>query len=226
MGRPPAGWTRAIRYTPDAVTTSTASPRTATTVPGGPAALAASLGTPSRRRTDPPASGAVTPGHGCRARTRRSRSTAPTALHSTRPSSRRSRGACVARGLVLRRHGDATILEAREHLDQQLGAQGRQPLGERGRRVGRRDRDLARRVHRACVESRVHAHDRHAGARVTGEDRGGHRRGAAPARQHGPMHVDAAVGWSIQQRGRDDLAIGGNNQRLGLEAHDRRNALR
>ena len=73
------------------------------------------------------------------------------------------------------------------------------------------------RIHRAAIESCCHPHQADAGLVVAGEYRGLDRRGAAPARQDGAVHVQTAVCRHVEHRLRQDKSIGGDDQYVGLQ---------
>ncbi len=77
------------------------------------------------------------------------------------------------------------------------------------------ERDRALRDDGSGVESRVHAHERHAGRRVAGQDGGCHRCGTPMPWQERRMEVDGAVPRQIEDRGRDEPPVVGEHDEVG-----------
>ena len=70
--------------------------------------------------------------------------------------------------------------------------------------------------HRAGVEPLVHLHHRDAGLGVARHDRAVDRRGAAPARQQRGVQVEAAERRRVEDRLRQDQAVGDDDRGIGL----------
>jgi len=90
-----------------------------------------------------------------------------------------------------------------ERFDQELAAQPREPRRERAAGVVEVDRLGALERARPAVEPLGQLDDRHTGVRVARHQRALDRRGAAPARQQGRMHVQHQV--VRQERLADEL---------------------
>ena len=97
-------------------------------------------------------------------------------------------------------------------------------LEPRGR-LGAVQGDALLRDDRSGVEARVHPHERHARLGVTSQDRGRDRRRPSMAWQQRGMEIEGAVPDPEQLR-RDDLAVVGEHEELGLEREDLGDRLR
>jgi hypothetical protein len=68
----------------------------------------------------------------------------------------------------------------------------------------------------AGVEPLVHLHHHHAGLFIAGHDRPLDRRGTAPARQQRGVAVVAAVAGAVEDRFRQQQAVGDDDGDIGL----------
>ncbi len=132
------------------------------------------------------------PGAGASARTRRR------SLRRHRPSSRGRVPRGSSFGRDRRRqphpaepHRAVPPSERPERLDHEWRAEAGEPLAERAGVVGRPDRNLSLRARRARCPGLRPASSRHAGGRVTFEDRPLHRARAPPSRQQREVQVEA-----------------------------------
>ena len=65
--------------------------------------------------------------------------------------------------------------------------------------------------HRPGVQARFHLHDGYSGVGVSGQNRALHGCGTAPAREQGAVDIEAAHFRGVEDRPRQDQAIGGNH---------------
>jgi hypothetical protein len=122
---------------------------------------------------------------------------------SSEPSASRTRWACGVEQPVLGEDllgvGDAAVglLDERrgiiERAHEQPATEPLQPRGKRPVGVLGEDRLDGGEAHRAAVQAGGESHDRHPARRVAGHDRPLDRRGTAPARQQGGVHVEYLV---------------------------------
>jgi hypothetical protein len=82
------------------------------------------------------------------------------------------------------------------------------------------DRGLADREDRPGVEPPLHLHDRHSGRLVAGEDGALDRSRAAPARQQGGVDIEAAMARRLEDRQRQDQAVGGDDRGIEVERRE------
>ena len=119
--------------------------------------------------------------------------------------------------------GCASIVPAQpsgQQLQQQAGAQRGDTLGERAAGVERADRRRDRAEDGARVQLPDDQHDRGAGLLVARQDRGGHRRGAAVARQQRGVDVEDAARQRLDEVAGEDVRRSGEDADVRLEGCD------
>jgi hypothetical protein len=119
--------------------------------------------------------------------------------------------------VVLRRLGQGARLEQRERLDQRERAELAQPRPQLAVRLVVGDRRLVHVQHRAGVERRDHAHDRHAGRREPLQDRRADRVGAAQQRQHRGVDVERAQRRQVDDGPGQDVPVRHHHAQVGGE---------
>ncbi len=100
-----------------------------------------------------------------------------------------------------------------------------EPRRERRPGVVVRDRHPDLFDHRPGVEARVHLHERDPRLAVAFEDRPLDRRRAAPPREQRRVDVDAAVPRPREHVGRQDQAVGGDDEHVERTGDGRRRAI-
>ena len=127
------------------------------------------------------------------------------------------RGGVGGEGSVLGDGPQAAIEVGRQGLQEQVralvGEEGCEGAG--GAVIG--DGDGAGDDDGAGIEPFIHAHDGDAGGGIAGENGGGDGGCAPPAWEQGGVDVDAAVLWQRQHGGRQNLAVGGDDDEVRLE---------
>jgi len=139
------------------------------------------------------------------------------------PCLRRGDLAGVGRFARLLRLDGAAALERSQRPRQERGADVRQPLGQGGGGVLRRDRDRLAEQDRTFVQAFGHAHDLDAGDPVAGHDGALDGGGPAPARQQAGVDVETAEAGRVEHLFQQDLAVGddhGGVEIEGLEGGD------
>ena len=87
------------------------------------------------------------------------------------------------------------------------------------------DRRPGDRVDRTRVHPRLHPHDRHAGLRVSRQQRRLDGRGAAPARQDRAVDVHAAEARQVEDALREDLPVGDDDEEVRVRLREPRDGL-
>jgi len=228
MRRLPGGWTSPRRTGREPVPAYTA-PRSTRSSPGAsqPGALAAPRGTPGSSVTPagpaasrppgwpdadrvtghsfirPPSNSVHAPGSGVHALIWRSIRCAGS-FQFTRAS------AGVSLGARLRYRPQRPVLDPVQRGDQQLGADGGQPLKQAARGVGGPHRLGHHAEHRAGVQFLDDPEGGGAGDVVPVQNRVVHGRGAAPGGQHREMQVHPAMPRDVKSLLREQRPVGGH----------------
>ena len=211
----PSSCTSRSARRPSPVATSNRSPAAAKTVPGI-AFAAATSGVARWIFIDRPASLVYAPGQGEKARTDRAISAAPR-RQSIAPSSFRTIGASVASRSFCSRCTTSPRVSASSVSTSRRAptADSRAPsVSDSIVFVNRHDfleEDIAR------IHPFVHLHDGDPGLRIAGEDRTLNRSGPAVSREERGVNVDRAADRHVQERLRKNLAVGGHDDRFGVE---------
>ena len=173
--------------------------------PGRPAA-----GRRPRRRS--PAT-ADRPGPGARAAT-------PGEDGSSRPSARRSGRVSVAPSAGCGRCAELAVQPRLERAGEQPGGRDREAGLERGRGLVAGERPALEGDDRPRVEAGVHPDQGHAGLARRRRGSRRDRRRAAVARQERRVQVQTPHGGTVQELGRHDLAVVGEDDEVRLEPED------
>ncbi len=118
--------------------------------------------------------------------------------------------------VVLRGLDRRALLDRGQRLDERLGADRGQALGQAARCVVVADRLSPGQEHRAGVHALVELHDGDAGLLLAADDRPLDRRGPAVRGQERRVHVDAALREGVEHGARQDLAVGDDDGEIGV----------
>jgi hypothetical protein len=102
-------------------------------------------------------------------------------------------------------------VERRDRRDDEFATERREPVVDGAGRVVGTDRDGCASEHRAGVEPGFHLHDADAGLGIAREDRPVDGRCPTPARQEGPVDVDAPEREGFEDRLRQQESVGGDD---------------
>lgn len=114
--------------------------------------------------------------------------------------------------LRLRRGGQGAVpLKIPQRFNDQIGAQLRHAVVQRGGGIGGRDRDVAFDDHRTGIETCIHLHQRDTRLAVSGFERTMNGRRAAPARQQRTVDIDCTQRRDVEHFLRQDQPVRSNN---------------